>query len=57
MENTLANIEIELYEKDGQLYVFMTHDGSSGVKIKINDMEQLRKEVATYVEYCYLDNK
>ena len=57
MENTITNIEIEIYEKDDKQYVFMSHDGSSGVKLEFKSNEELRKIVANYIEYAYLDNK
>lgn len=57
MENTITNIEIEIYEKDNKQYVFMSHDGSSGVKLEFKSNEELRKIVANYIEYAYLDNK
>ena len=53
-ERTIANIEIEIYAKDGKNFVYLSNDGSSGVKEEIKSIEDLKKIVADYVEDAYL---
>ena len=55
-ERTIANIEIEIYAKDGKNFVYLSNDGSSGVKQEIKSSEDLKKIVASYVEEAYLYN-
>lgn len=55
-ERTIANIEIEIYAKDGKNFVYLSNDGSSGVKKEIKSGEDLKKIVAGYVEDAYLYN-
>ena len=55
-ERTIANIEIEIYAKDGKNFVYLANDGSSGVKQEIKSSEDLKKIVASYVEEAYLYN-
>lgn len=52
-ERTIANIEIEIYTKDGKNFVYLSNDGSSGVKEEIKSIEDLKKIVADYVEDTY----
>ncbi|MBO7692338.1 MAG: hypothetical protein J6T10_06855 [Methanobrevibacter sp.] len=43
MEQVIANIEIEVYVKDGKNFVYLSHDGSSGVKQEFTSSEELKK--------------
>lgn len=52
-ECTIANIEIEIYAKDGKNFVYLSNDGSSGVKEEIKSIEDLKKIVSDYVEDAY----
>lgn len=56
MEQVIANIEIEVYVKDGKNFVYLSNDGSSGVKQEFTSSEELKKIVANYVEDAYLYN-
>ena len=55
-ERTIANIEIEIYTKKGKNFVYLSNDGSSGVKQEFTSNEELKKIVADYVEDAYLYN-
>lgn len=55
-ENTISNIEIELYIKNGKNFVYLSNDGSSGVKQEFTSSEELKKIVADYVEDVYLNH-
>ena len=57
MEETLSYIEIELYRKNDKDYVFLSNDGSSGVKKQIKSIDELKKIVADYVAEVYEENK
>lgn len=55
-ENTISNIEIELYVKNGKNFVYLSNDGSSGVKQEFTSSKELKKIVADYVEDVYSYN-
>ena len=47
-DNTL--IEIELYNENSQNYVYISHDGSSGVEYVINSYDDIGNAVSQYIE-------
>ena len=55
-ERTIANIEIEIYTKDGKNFVYLSNDGSSGVKYKFKDTADLCKIISSYVKDVMLYN-
>lgn len=50
MEQTIANIEIEVYVKDGKNFVYLSNDGSSGAKYEFKDTTDLCNTISAYVE-------
>lgn len=50
MENIIANIEIEIYVKDGKNFVYLSNDGSSGAKYEYIDTIDLCNTINAYVE-------
>jgi len=51
---TLANIEIELYREQGQDYVYLSNDGSSGCKYKYDSKEELKKHINNYIDDLFV---
>lgn len=48
---TVSNIEIELFrDTNGSRWVFMSNDGSSGVKYPFDDLDDLKEIVSEYIE-------
>ena len=53
-DETYANIEIELYREDGQDYVYLSNDGSSGCKYKYGSREELKKHINDYIDDLFV---
>ena len=47
-DNTL--IEIVLYNENNQNYVYISHDGSSGVEYAINSYNDIGNTISQYIE-------
>ncbi len=43
-------LEIELYKENGQNYVYLAHNGSSGCKYPFNSLQQVNSICANYIE-------
>lgn len=53
-DRTLANIEVELFREDGQDYVYISNDGSSGCKYKYDSREELKDYVNDYIDNLFV---
>jgi len=53
-DRTLANIEVELFREDGQDYVYISNDGSSGCKYKYGSREELKKYINNYIDNLFV---
>lgn len=53
-DETYANIEIELYSENGQDYVYLSNDGSSGCKYKYDSKEELKKHINNYIDDLFV---
>ena len=53
-DRTLANIEVELFREDGQDYVYISNDGSSGCKYKYDSREELKNYINNYIDNLFV---
>lgn len=44
------NFEIEIYEENGKQYLYMSNDGSSGVKVEVKTKEEIKQYINEYIE-------
>lgn len=42
-------VDVELYQEDGENYIFISHNGSSGCRYKISDIGDIGKHMEFYV--------
>lgn len=42
-------LDVELYQEDGENYIFISHNGSSGCRYKVSDIHDIGKSIEFYV--------
>ena len=44
-----TDFKFELFEKDGKQYLYMSSDGSSGVRVEVKTKEEIQQWINDYV--------
>ena len=50
-------LDVELYQEDGENYIYIANDGSSGCKYKLTNIHDIGKFIEYYVDNYIIDEE